>query len=143
MMTLDHNAYNAYLDRKLAHYNVWLLDRSRDIGKPYPGFPEDQRGEPARRKVVKVEMNETVSSAVMSNVVASVTAKASKPVQAKAPKAKKTSGAPTKQDLALEIFKRLGGVKAETIAAIQSELGMSAAGATTYFYNAKKIASRG
>ena len=45
----------------------------------------------------------------------------------------------TKQEAAQAIFKRLSGVRKDVIAAIQTELGMSEAGATTYFYNAKKV----
>lgn len=44
----------------------------------------------------------------------------------------------TKQEAAQAIFKRLNGVRKDVIIAIQTELGMSEAGATTYFYNAKK-----
>ena len=61
------------------------------------------------------------------------------PKATKAPRAASASG-PTKADRALEIFKRLGGDKAAVIAAIKDELSMSDAGATTYFYNAKKLA---
>lgn len=46
----------------------------------------------------------------------------------------------TKQDRAVAIFKRCEGKRKETITAIVAELGMSEAGATTYFYNAKKLA---
>lgn len=45
----------------------------------------------------------------------------------------------TKQDRAVAIFKRCEGKRKETIAAIVHELAMSEAGATTYFYNAKKL----
>ena len=45
-----------------------------------------------------------------------------------------------RSDRALEIFKRLAGDKAAVIAAIKDELSMSDAGATTYFYNAKRVA---
>jgi hypothetical protein len=64
--------------------------------------------------------------------------KAEKPQKpAKAKNAAKRTG--TKGELSIEIFKRLGGDRVGVIAAFQEELGMSKAGATTYFYNAKRI----
>lgn len=45
----------------------------------------------------------------------------------------------TKSARALEIFKEFGGDKQLTIAAYMDQLSMSKAGATTYFYNAKKV----
>lgn len=69
---------------------------------------------------------------------------AEKPVTA--PKVSKTKEAKTrakrtgtKQESAISIFKRCNGVRKDVIEAIQSELGMSQAGATTYFYNVKRI----
>lgn len=123
-----------YGTRKLAHYNVWLLDPNR---KPYPadrypGFPEDVE----REQAVAAYREEFVARAHTK------AAKAAKPKAVKAPKAKrakKTDG-PTKQDRAVEIYKRLNGVKGDVIQMIQAELKMSLAGATTYFYNAKKLA---
>lgn len=46
----------------------------------------------------------------------------------------------TKQAKAVEIFKRMNGSK-EAVTTIMQELGMSKAGATTYFYNAKKLSN--
>lgn len=45
----------------------------------------------------------------------------------------------TKQEAALAIFQRHNGNRKAVIADIQAELGMSNAGATTYFYNAKRF----
>ena len=135
---MDHNEYNKYLDRKLAHYNVWLVDNSRVIGKPYPGFPEDKQARPVKNRIDDM-MNafEQHDHDMARRRAAPAAVKAPKP--AKAPRAASASG-PTKADRALEIFKRLGGDKAAVIAAIKDELSMSDAGATTYFYNAKKLA---
>lgn len=116
-----------YMTRKLAHYNEWLLDPKRPSGTTYPGFPEEVKLVKARAKLAE-------------EVIAKAKTKAAKPVKAKAVKAKKVAGAPTKQDQAVAIYTRLGGDKAAVISAIQAELGMSAAGATTYFYNSKKLA---
>ena len=137
---MDHNEYNAYLDRKLAHYNVWLVDNSREIGKPYPGFPEDKQARP-----VKFRMKNMQTMNAFEQFDSDMKARSAKPVAVKAPKVAKEPRAPratgpTKADRALEIFKRLSGDKAAVIAAIKDELSMSDAGATTYFYNAKKLA---
>ena len=137
---MDHNEYNAYLDRKLAHYNVWLVDNSREIGKPYPGFPEDKQARP-----VKFRMKNMQTMNAFEQFDSDMKARSAKPKAEKAPKVAKEPRAPratgpTKADRALEIFKRLGGDKAAVIAAIKDELSMSDAGATTYFYNAKKLA---
>ena len=137
---MDHNEYNAYLDRKLAHYNVWLVDNSREIGKPYPGFPEDMQARPVKYRMKNMQtMNafEQLDHDLAQRKAKPKAAKVAK--EPKAPKAPRASG-PTKADRALEIFKRLGGDKAAVIAAIKDELSMSDAGATTYFYNAKKLA---
>lgn len=143
---IDHNEYNKYLDRKLAHYNVWLLDKSRVAGKPYPGFPEDMQPSAVKFRMKNMQvMNafEQHASDMAERAAKSVAEKAEKPVKppkvAKEPSAPRASG-PTKADRALEIFKRLSGDKAAVIAAIKEELSMSDAGATTYFYNAKKLA---
>lgn len=141
---MDHNEYNAYLDRKLAHYNVWLVDNSREAGKPYPGFPEDKQARPVKFRMKNMQTMNAFQQydhdVAERRAASSLVAKAVKePKVAKEPKAPRASG-PTKADRALEIFKRLSGDKAAVIAAIKDELSMSDAGATTYFYNAKKLA---
>lgn len=119
-----------YGTRKLAHYNMWLLDPNREFGslQRYPGFPEDLE----REEAIAAYKEEFVQ-------------RKAKPKAEKAPKAprvkraKRTEG-PTKQDRAVEIYREHAGDKATVISAIQERLGMSLAGATTYFYNAKKLA---
>jgi hypothetical protein len=137
---MDHNEYNAYLDRKLAHYNVWLVDNSREIGKPYPGFPEDKQARPVKFRMKNMQTMNAFEQFDSDMKARSAKPKAEKaPKVAKEPRAPRSSG-PTKADRALEIYKRLSGDKAAVIAAIKDELSMSDAGATTYFYNAKKLA---
>lgn len=128
---MDVNAYNEYLDRKLAHYNKWLLDPKREMGKPYPGFPEEL----TQRKGKKME------SPVIATVTKALTKEKAAAKPAKAKKAKRAGASPTKGDLALQIYKRLNGDKLSVISELQTGLGMSQAGATTYFYNAKKAAA--
>lgn len=130
---MDFNTYHNYLDRKLAHYNAWLLDSKREFGKPYPGFPEDMKKGKKMQSPVIADMAATLSGAKAAPAKA-------KPAKAKAARKSEGPKAGTKSQLAVEIYKRLAGDKAAVIAAIQDELKMSLAGATTYFYNAKKAA---
>ena len=136
---MDHNEYNKYLDRKLAHYNVWLVDNSREAGKPYPGFPEDKQARPVKFRMKNMQTMNAFEQLDHDLAQRAKPKAVKEPKVAKEPKAPRASG-PTKADRALEIFKRLGGDKAAVIAAIKDELSMSDAGATTYFYNAKKLA---
>jgi len=132
MMAVGSNAHNDYLTRKLAHYNQWLLDPKRHVSQgPYPGFPDDV----AQEKAVEAYKADFVERK------AKVAEPKDKVVRiAKAKKARKEGSGPTKQDKAVEIFQRLFGNKAAVISTIQDELAMSLAGATTYYYNAKKLA---
>lgn len=136
---IDHNTYNAYLDRKLAHYNVWLVDNSREAGKPYPGFPEDKQPSAVKFRMKNMQVMNAFEQLASDQVQRTKPQVVREPKVAKEPKAPRATG-PTKADRALEIFKRLSGDKGAVIAAIKDELSMSDAGATTYFYNAKKLA---
>jgi hypothetical protein len=128
------------LDRKLAHYNVWLVDNSREAGKPYPGFPEDKQPSAVKYRMKNMQVMNAFEQLDYDLEQRRAKPKAvSAPKEPKAPKAPRATG-PTKADRALEIFKRLSGDKGAVIAAIKDELSMSDAGATTYFYNAKKLA---
>lgn len=127
----SYNDYNDYLTRKLAHYNKWLGDPKRSYKDgPYPGFPED-----LEHKAAVTRLREEFAERAVAKEE-----KAKQPREKKAKRAKKTAdGGPTKQTRAVDIYKRLGGDKAAVIQAIQDELGMSVAGATTYYYNARKL----
>lgn len=82
-----------------------------------------------------------VNSIPAAEISAKFAATAGKPVKvAKSTEPKervKRTG--TKQEAALAIFQRHNGNRKAVIADIQAELGMSNAGATTYFYNAKRF----
>lgn len=121
---MNPNAHSDYLTRKLAHYNEWLLDNKREVGVPYPGFPEDQKAAKwTTPPAPKAEQPAVVKAAPVKKVK----------------KAKRVAGAgPTKQELANAIFKQCAGDKAATVAQIQNQLNMTLAGATTYYYNARK-----
>jgi hypothetical protein len=118
---------NSFGSRKLAHYNAWLLDPKRPAGVPYPGFPEEIKMEKTR-------------AAYVEDFTARKVAKVVKPKAAPKAKAARKGTVPTKQSMATQIYRDLGGDKPLVIAKIQEQLVMSLAGATTYFYNAKKLA---
>lgn len=118
-----------YANRKLAHYNKWLLDPKRELGTFYPGFPEDIQRE---RAVAKLK----------AEAVAKVVTKAEKPKMVRPAKVKRTrkvSDGPTKLEQAIELYKANTQLSKDSmIALIRERLDMSLAGATTYYYNAKK-----
>ena len=120
-----------YGQRKLDHYNKWLLDPKRKVEDgPYPGFPEDVKLAKARAKLAE-------------DVIAKAAKAKAAPAKVKAPKAKRArkAGAPTKLDRAVELFKaNMKLSKDNMIELFRTELDMSLAGATTYYYNAKKAA---
>ena len=128
---MNLNQQADYGTRKLAHYKKWLLDPTRPIGVPYSGFPED---------LIKPKGKKMQSPAI-AQVAATLSGKKGPAIAAPIKKAsKRSTGAKvgTKSEAALAIYTRHSGDKNATIAAIQSDLGMSLAGATTYYYNAKK-----
>ncbi len=141
---------NDYLTRKLAHYNAWLGDTKRPLTSKYPGFPEPRPGEgpaktakPKRKKLTVAEQIEFDQAFPVS--YKKVQAKAEAKVEKKATKSKpvKSAGSATgssKQNRAAVLFKEFNGDRKQTIQAIMEQLNMSTAGATTYFYNAKKLA---
>ena len=97
---------------KLAHYNAWLLDPNREFGTIYPGFPGE----------VKMKVAKAIATTV---VVESI--------------AKRARGTVTKLDQAKALYKdNIKLARVNMIALFQEKLGMSKAGATTYYYNVQK-----
>ena len=128
------NEHNDYLTRKLAHYNEWLLDPKRKPGVPYEGFPED---------VAKAQAVAKLKAEARVKADAKDAAKAKAPAKVKAPKAKRARKAegPTKLERAVELYKaNMKLSKDNMIDLFRTELDMSLAGATTYYYNARKAA---
>lgn len=115
---------SSYLKRKLDHYNSWLLDPSRPLTSSYPGFPEDIKREKA--------INTLASEVKIKTEARKMRAK----IQKK--RAKHETGR-SKAELAAEFFTKHSGNKDLVVADLQNFAGMSKAGATTYFYNAKKM----
>lgn len=109
-----------YGDRKLAHWNAWLLDPNREFGSIYPGFPEDAVAPKAKR-------------------VAKVTDKVAKKGKVPAAKTKRAAKGGTKLEKAKALFKANMKLSRENmIGLFMEQLQMSKAGATTYYYNAQK-----
>ena len=111
-----------YMQRKLNHYNEWLLNPKRDVGTgPYPGFPEDMALERGRKLVKEAHVAKQ---------------KVAKP---KAIRARSAPGQPTKLDRAKALRVSNPGVSKDTLIGLfMSELSMSKAGATTYYYSSAK-----
>lgn len=116
-----------YMQRKLNHYNAWLLDPKRDVGAgPYPGFPEDLALERGRKLTVQAHQEK----------LAKKKAAASKP---KALRVRSAPGQPTKLDRAKGLRASNPGASKDTLIGLfMSELGMTKAGATTYYYSSAK-----
>lgn len=127
---MNFNERIAFNQRKLDHYNKWLLDPKREFGTRYPGFPEEADSPYA--STAKREATQVIQKA-------KVTAKQSTP-KVKVKRAPRGEG-PTKQERALEIYKANSKLsKDNLIELIRTELQMSLAGATTYYYNSKRAA---
>lgn len=123
---------NDFMQRKLDHYNAWLLNPKRKVEDgPYKGFPEEVD---RAAKLAK-------GRAIMEAERAAKPVKAAKVVKTKVAAKRPRTGGPTKQERAIEIYRDFAGQSKENvIAKIREQLDMSLAGATTYYYNAKKLA---
>lgn len=42
-----------FIERKMKHYNEWMLDKNRDPNSRYPGFPEEIAFEFVQKEYVK------------------------------------------------------------------------------------------
>ena len=103
---------------KLAHYNAWLLDNKREFGKPYPGFPKQRQID------------------VLAGLAQPEPVKKARVMKA-APKVAKTARTGTKLEQARALYKP-EMAREDVIALFMSELGMSKAGASTYWYMVRK-----
>lgn len=128
--TVSHS--NDFLQRKLDHYNAWLLNPKRKVEDgPYKGFPEEK----------ELEAKMAKGRAIMEAERAAKPVKPAKVVKTKVAAKRPRTGGPTKQERALDIYRDFAGQsKDNVIAKIREQLDMSPAGATTYYYNAKKLA---
>ncbi len=80
----------------------------------------------------------SIPAAEISAKFAATAGKPAKVAKSTEPK-ERVKRAGTKQEAAMAIFQRHSGNRKAVIADIKTELGMSDAGATTYFYNAKRF----
>ena len=80
----------------------------------------------------------SIPAAEISAKFAATAGKPAKAVKSTEPK-ERVKRAGTKQEAAMAIFQRHSGNRKAVITDIKIELGMSDAGATTYFYNAKRF----
>jgi hypothetical protein len=113
--------YSSTQSPRLEHYNKWLLDPNRPVGERYPGYPGDlivARGRAILQQEVEVKVARKKEQRA---------ARAPKPVEPG-----------SKLAIAIDLYRQHGGDKQSTINAIQTQCNMTVAGATTYFYNARK-----
>lgn len=122
---------NDFMQRKLDHYNAWLLNPKRKVEDgPYQGFPEEVD---RAAKLAK-------GRAIMEAERAAKPVKPAKVVKTKVAAKRPRAEGPTKQERAVEIYRDfMGQSKDNVVAKIREQLDMSLAGATTYYYNAKKL----
>lgn len=103
------------MNEKLSHYNKWLGDAKRPLTQVYPGFPKQK------------ELD------VLCGLTVAAPAAKTKKVRTSAP------AGGTKLDAARKLFATNKSLsRAAVIALFMTELSMSKAGATTYFYNVQK-----
>ena len=124
---------------RLRHYNEWLMDDTRDVTSTYPGFPGDSKKEKTTVMVDKPEVApiNPKKGSKNSMKIQNVGIKVARSTISKGPK----TG--TKQAKAIEIVRKLGvDQKAQAIDTIMHDLGMSKAGATTYFHNSRHTIAR-
>lgn len=108
--------------KRLDHYNAWLLDPKRVPGTTYPGYPADKR--PLSRKKGKKEMEAVATESVV----------VSKP--AKAPKADKAPKV-TKLSIATDVVKATGKDDKEAcLKAIVEALNVTRGNASIYYAKA-------
>lgn len=127
------------LTDRLRHYNEWLMDDTRDSTSTYPGYPSDIKKEKTTTVVEKPEVAPIKSTKGSKNSmkIQNVGVKVASTQVMKRPKAS------TKQANAITIVQNVGiDKKHDAIAKIMADLGMSKAGATTYFHNARHFIER-
>ena len=93
----------------------------------------------AERNAEAEHFDESGEELSFGEKIAKVATKATSKAKATVKVAKEKTQRVTKAARASEIYKQFNGDKALVIAAYMNELSMSKAGATTYFYNAKKV----
>lgn len=114
--------------KRLDHYNRWLLDPKREAGTTYPGYPEDRKVK--SRKKGRIMEQVAVDTGVMKNVVKTVKA-------VKAPKAPREG---TKLSKAIVIVKDTGKDDKEAcLKALVEALAITRGNASIYY--AKAIAA--
>ena len=116
--------------KRLDHYNKWLLDPKRENGSVYPGYPEDKKAPKSRKKGKKME------AVAVDTVVTKPTKVAKAESPAKAPR----DG--SKLSKAVEVVKATGKDDKEAcLVAIVSALAVTRGNASIYY--AKSLALLG
>lgn len=106
--------------RRLDHYNAWLLDDKREFGVPYPGFPETKQ----KSTVIEVTVAKTPKKR-HNKRIATHTLKGN------------AMSKVTKLSIATDIVKAVSG-KADALAAIMEQLNVTKSNAFVYYTKAIK-----
>lgn len=113
--------------KRLDHYNKWLMDPKRVPGTVYPGYPEDKKLKVRKKGKMMQAVVETVAAPKTSRTVK--TEKAQKPV--------KSARAGTKLAQATDIVKATGKHDKEAcLKAIVEALGVTRGNASIYYAKA-------
>ena len=128
MMNKQYNWQDG--QKRLDHYNAWLMDNTREFGKPYPGYPEDKNDSYSVKTVQKDQVLPVTvakkSKKRYNNHIDTHTSKGSKMTKV------------TNLSRATEIVKA-SATKAEALEKIVAELSVSRSNAFVYFTKATKI----
>ena len=115
--------------KRLDHYNAWLMDNTREFGKPYPGYPEDKNDSYSVKTVQKDQVLPVTvakkSKKRYNNHIDTHTSKGSKMTKV------------TNLSRATDIVKESAD-KATAIAKIVEVLGVTRSNAFVYYTKASK-----
>lgn len=157
----SHNDYNEFLKRKMNDYNTWLCDKNRNYSIPYPGFEEEIEMLTKPPVDFPKEVLDNQAAAVKESKGKPTTRRSKGKALTKATNRRKASVKVKREskymnntntvDVNVKVSKKtrsfelyealISKGKKAVIDAYKAELNMSDAGATTYFYNAKKLCS--
>lgn len=132
--------------RRLDHYNAWLMDPKREFGKPYPGYPEDKNDsylEPVKSRetvqeapVFKGKKSNKINKLQRRKVTVALSGDVSHNKQTEQLKGYMMTKV-TNLSKATEIVKS-SATKAEALEKIVAELAVSRSNAFVYYTKASK-----
>jgi hypothetical protein len=114
---------------RLDHYNAWLMDNTREFGKPYPGYPGDKNGSYSHKTIQKAPvLSVTVAEKPKKSYNRHINTNTQGNIMTKV----------TNLSRATEIVKA-SATKAEALDKIVAELSVTRSNAFVYFTKATKL----